>query len=207
LECRTDLNKRHIELEIEEERKYLLKYMRRAFGFLPKISDPLILDIGCGSGVPTIELAKISNGNVIGIDIDQVAIDRFQCNIEREGLMNKIEVFNQSLFDITFPKGTFDIIWSEGSIFVIGFEKGINYWSEYLKPGGFLVVHDDFKNMKKKIGIVAKSGKSLVNCFPLPKNAWWNEYYEPLKKRIDCLCLLSPLISIKAGSSPNCIMK
>ena len=159
--------------------------MRRAFGFLPKISDPLILDIGCGSGVPTIELAKISNGNVIGIDIDQVAIDRFQCNIEREGLMNKIEVFNQSLFDITFPKGTFDIIWSEGSIFVIGFEKGINYWSEYLKPGGFLVVHDDFKNMKKKIGIVAKSGKTLVNCFPLPKNAWWNEYYEPLKKRID----------------------
>ena len=51
-------------------RKHLLKYTRRAFRMLPPLEKPRILDIGCGSGVPSIVLARLSRGQVIGLDID-----------------------------------------------------------------------------------------------------------------------------------------
>jgi ubiquinone/menaquinone biosynthesis C-methylase UbiE len=44
--------------EKESIRKRLLKYTRRAFRMLPEMGGPRMLDIGCGSGVPTLELAR-----------------------------------------------------------------------------------------------------------------------------------------------------
>lgn len=43
-------------------------YTRRAFEMLPKLDKPRILDIGCGPGGPTMELARLSGGSVIGLD-------------------------------------------------------------------------------------------------------------------------------------------
>ena len=62
---------REIELEINADQLRLtfLKYTKKAFEMLPQINKPRILDIGCGSGVPTLELARLSNGEIIGIDI------------------------------------------------------------------------------------------------------------------------------------------
>jgi ribosomal protein L11 methylase PrmA len=48
-------------------RRRLFKYTRKAFQLLPELDKPCILDVGCGSGVPTIELAKLSNGEVVGL--------------------------------------------------------------------------------------------------------------------------------------------
>ena len=58
-------------------RKRLLKYTRRAFRMLPEMDEPRILDVGCGSGIPTLELARLGQGKVIGIDIDHPALDIF----------------------------------------------------------------------------------------------------------------------------------
>ena len=45
------------------------KFTRQAFNTLTKLQEPpLILDIGCGCGVQTIELAKLSNGRIISLD-------------------------------------------------------------------------------------------------------------------------------------------
>jgi len=43
-------------------RKHLLKYTRKAFRMLPHVDNPRILDIGCGSGFPTLELAEAEPG-------------------------------------------------------------------------------------------------------------------------------------------------
>ncbi|MGY5855347.1 MAG: class I SAM-dependent methyltransferase, partial [Candidatus Thorarchaeota archaeon] len=53
----------------------LLEFTRNAFRMLPQIEDPSIVDIGCGSGVQTIELAKMCNGHITAIDIDVEALD------------------------------------------------------------------------------------------------------------------------------------
>ena len=46
------------EIDRDRFREPLLKYTRKAFQLLPKLDKPRILDVGCGSGVPTIELAR-----------------------------------------------------------------------------------------------------------------------------------------------------
>ena len=58
------------ELNIEGFRAVFLQYTRMAFESIPRIDNPRILDIGCGTGMPTLELAKLSNGKITGIDID-----------------------------------------------------------------------------------------------------------------------------------------
>jgi len=69
-------------IEKDHIRENLNKYTRKAFKMLPKCKSPHILDVGCGSGVPTIELAKISDGHIIGIDIDVTSLNLLQRKIK-----------------------------------------------------------------------------------------------------------------------------
>ena len=165
-------------------RKRLLKYTRKAFRMLPEMDRPRILDIGCGSGIPTLELARLSQGNVIGIDIDQPVLDKFNRRIEEAGLTDRIQVINCSMFDMDFPDGSFDIIWSEGSIYAIGFERGLREWKHFLKPAGFIVIHDEQGNVKGKLKQISNCGYDLLGDFILSKETWWTEYFAPLEKLI-----------------------
>ena len=169
--------------EIEELRAKFIRYTRKAFRMLPKLDRPRILDIGCGSGAPTIELARLSDGEIIGIDIDQSSLDELNRKIEEEGFSSRVKAVKLSLFDIDFPDGSFDIIWSEGSITVIGFERGLKSWRRLLKPNGFLVIHEEVRNTSE-LSRIPSHGYKLVEYFSLPEDAWWTEFYRPLEKRI-----------------------
>jgi len=173
-----------VEINLDYFRERLIKYTRRAYQMLPKIENPHILDIGCGSGVPTIELAKLSDGEIIGIDINQSLLNKLNRRIEEEGLSNRVKTVKCSLFEIDFPDESFDIIWAEGVIRIIGFEKGLKEWRRLLKPNGFLVVHDEIKIVSNKLKKIPSCGYKLINHFSLPEDAHWTEYYRPLEIRI-----------------------
>lgn len=151
---------------------------------LPKLDKPRILDIGCGSGVPTMELARLGQGEVIGIDIDQPALDKLTKKIREAGFSNRVQAVNCSILDMVFPDESFDIIWSEGSIFVIGFKRGIQEWKRFLKPNGFMVVHDEKENVEEKLAQISKCGYKLLGYFILSEDTWWTEYFAPLEKLI-----------------------
>ena len=172
------------ELDLDRFRKVFSKYTIEAFQRLPKLENPRILDIGCGSGVPTMELAKLSDGEVIGIDIDPDLLDILNRKIEQEGLTNRVKAIKCSLLDIKFLDNSFDIIWAEGSITTLGVEKSLREWNRLLKPKGFLVIHDEIKHFFKKRHIVASCGYKLIEHFSLPEEAWWEEYYSPLEIKI-----------------------
>ncbi|MCJ2564078.1 MAG: methyltransferase domain-containing protein [Candidatus Thermoplasmatota archaeon] len=182
-----------------------LEYTRRAFGMLPKMNRPDILDIGCGNGEPTLELAKLSNGIVTGIDIDQASLDELDRKARELDSSDRVRTMNMSLRDIDFPDGSFDIIWAEGSIFVIGFEKGLMEWRRLIRPKGFLVVHEmcwlrpdppheirvywermypGICTVEEDVDAVPGCGYRFVGHFPLPDDAWWHLYYKPLEERI-----------------------
>jgi len=173
-----------IELYKDHLREGLNKYTREAYQMLPELDKPRILDIGCGSGVPTIELARLSNGHIVGLDIHQPLLDRLKRKVEEAGFSNRVKTVKCSMFEMDFPDESFDIIWAEGSIFKIGFEKGLKEWRRFLKPNGFLVVHDDIKNTGKKLKQIPDCGYNLLGYFLLPEDTWWIEYYGPLEQRM-----------------------
>ena len=184
------------------------KYTRQAFEMLPKLEKPHILDVGCGPGTPTILLAKMSGGDIVGIDTHQSYLDRLKRRAEKDGLSDRIEAINHSMLDMDFPDNHFDIIWAEGSIYNIGFEKGLKEWRRLIKNKGFLVVHemawlaedppkeifDYWKaeypgicTVDENLEIIPKCGYNSIGHFPLPEDAWWKGYYEPLQNRISML--------------------
>ncbi|MFX0183280.1 MAG: class I SAM-dependent methyltransferase [Candidatus Hodarchaeota archaeon] len=171
------------EINIDHFRKVFNKYTRKAFQLLPELEKPDILDIGCGSGVPTIELARLSNGEIIGIDIDKTQLEKLERKIKQEGLSDRMRTQKCSLFEIDFPNESFDIIWAEGLAF-ISFEKRLKEWKRLLRTNGFLVVHDDSKNISSKLETIPSCGYRLINHFSLPEDAWWTEYYGPLEIRV-----------------------
>jgi SAM-dependent methyltransferase len=166
-------------------RRRLLKYTRKAFQMIPEMETPLILDIGCGSGIPTQELAKLSRGKIIGIDIDQAALDKFARRVKEAGLTDQIKVMNCSMFDMDFPDRSFDLVWAEGSIYAIGFERGLQEWKQLLKAGGCMVVHDEQGNIREKLEQIADCGYQLLGYFTLSKETWWTEYFAPLEKLVN----------------------
>ena len=172
------------EINRDQFRANLSKYTRKAFNELPLLKKPRILDIGCGSGIPTIELAKLSDGEIIGIDIDQNRLNELIRKVHNEGLSDRVKTIKCSLLEMDFPNESFDIIWAEGSIWVIGFERGLKEWNRLLKTDGFMVIHDEIKNETDKLKLIPKCGFKLLSSFYLPKNVWWEEYYKPLENRI-----------------------
>jgi len=172
------------QLNKDRLRKRLLKYTRKAFRMLPQLDKPRILDVGCGSGFPTMELARLSQGELIGIDIDQPALDKFTRKIREAGLNDRVQAVNCSIFDMEFPDESFDIIWAEGSIHVIGFERGLKEWKRFLKPNGFIVVHDEKGNITEKLAQISSCGYDLLGYFVLNEDTWRDEYFAPLEKLI-----------------------
>ena len=182
------------------------KYTEKAFKMIPFIKNPKILDIGCGPGLQTIHLSKVSSGKIIGIDNHQPYLDQLDKLVKKEKLTKKISTINKSMFNMDFPNNYFDIIWAEGSIFIIGFEKGLKEWKQFIKPKGFLAVHEmtwlkhnppkkirdywdevypDINTIEYNLDIIKKCGYNIIGFFPLPEDAWWDFYYDPLEKRLE----------------------
>jgi len=161
------------------------KYTRKAYHILPALDKPFILDIGCGSGVPAMELAGLSSGQILGLDVNQSVLDRFTRRMEDAGLSDRVKAVRRSMFDMDFADESFDIIWAEGSIAAIGFVRGLREWQRFLRPGGFLTVHDEEGNFAEKLVQITDCGYELIEYFILDSEIWWNEMYAPLEKRIN----------------------
>jgi SAM-dependent methyltransferase len=162
-------------------RNNLLKYTTLAFGLIPKIDKPTILDAGCGTGVPTVRLAELCDGRIVALDTDQIALDRLSEKLVQKGLSNRVKLLNCPIEKMPFDKGTFDVVWAEGSISHLGFKAAREILGMYLKSGGFLVLHDDANGYFEKIHSVQNAGLSLVAFFLLSDRVWWDEYYKHLE--------------------------
>lgn len=173
---------------------------------LPKQKHLKVADIGCGSGGQTITLARNINGQITAVDLFPEFLDELKEKSEKLGLKEKIMALEKSMDDLPFKNEDFDIIWSEGAIYNIGFENGIKKWKNYLKIGGYLAVSEitwitnsrpkeieDFWTQEyseidiasNKIKILENNGYTLVGYFHLPQNCWIENYYKPMKVRFE----------------------
>jgi ubiquinone/menaquinone biosynthesis C-methylase UbiE len=177
---------------------------RKAFSFLNDLPhNPLILDVGCGPGMQTIQLAKLIEGKIIALDNHQPFLDQLKMSAEKEGVAEKIETVNKSMFSMDFEDTSFDVIWSEGAIYIYGFEKALVDWKRLLRKDGYFVgseftsilpdppkeasdflkeVYPDIKTITQNLETIRKAGYSLIKYLHLPKSGW-EDYFIPIEAR------------------------
>ncbi|WP_370392056.1 methyltransferase domain-containing protein [uncultured Winogradskyella sp.] len=165
-----------------------------------------VADLGCGSGGQTLTLAQYLNGQITAVDLFPQFLDELKEKSQKLGLSDKIITLEKSIDDLPFKKEEFDLIWSEGAIYNIGFENGLKKWKDYLKVGGYLAVSEitwitpsrpeeieEFWNAEypeidtasNKIKQIEDNGFVLAGHFYLSENSWLETYYRPLQARFE----------------------
>jgi ubiquinone/menaquinone biosynthesis C-methylase UbiE len=175
------------ELNAEGLRSVFLKYTREAYESIPKMDKPHILDIGCGTGMPTLELARLSNGEITGIDIDQKSLDKLTIKIKNEGLSERARVINCSIYNTKFESECFDILWEEGVIHLLDLKKTLTECVRILKLNGYMVTGEAKNWANRKLKHFPRFGFKLIKEIPWTPNCWWTEYYAPLEEKINTL--------------------
>ena len=169
---------------------------------LPK--NPLLLDVGCGPGKQAFDLLKLSDANITAIDNYQPYLDSIDEKIKINNLNDRLKLSKQDMNNLDFNDERFDVIWSEGAIYIMGFENGLNKWKKFLKPNGYIAVteiswikdnlpddlFDFWKNaypaiqsINGNLEIIKQCGYKPVNQFILSESAWW-DYYDPIIKKL-----------------------
>jgi SAM-dependent methyltransferase len=181
----------------------------RALGLVHGLPEhPRILDVGCGPGAQTIELARATNGEIVAVDIRQRFLDELTERAREAGVLSQITTVNASMFDMDFPAESFDLIWSEGAIYITGFAAGLGAWRRFLKPGGWLAVSElswlvpnppaetaqfwarnypGMKSIERNCQVISETGYVDADGFVLPVQDWWDNYYGPGQTRVAAL--------------------
>ncbi len=172
-----------------------------------KLSDlpehPEILDVGCGVGKQTFVLAKLTSGNITALDNHPPFIEALKHNLSEVSSADRIKCVVGDMAAMDFKDASFDLIWSEGSVFIMGFENALKSWKKFLRPKGYIVISDlvwfktgapqevknffagvdpNIKYYKDIYPLIDSAGYKLIDYFPLPDESWWNNYYTPLEK-------------------------
>jgi SAM-dependent methyltransferase len=173
----------------------------RALGFIDNLtSKSLTADIGCGTGGQTMVLAQYTPGDIIGIDLSPSFIDLFNANAGKFDFQDRVRGVIGSMDNLPFQEEELDLIWSEGAIYNIGFERGLNEWRKFLKKGGYIAVSEaswfteerpteidefwkdaypEMDTIPKKVAQIQKAGYIPVATFILPENCWTEHFYVP----------------------------
>lgn len=158
----------------------LIKYLEEAFSAVPEMEDPDILDIGCGTGVPTLWLASKYAGSITALDTDSEALAWLK---KKAG--SRLTIRNTSFFDFKAGLNKYDIILAEGFLNVVGFEKGFQEVIKLLRHHGYFIIHDEFRDHEKKSEFILDNNCRLVDSIYLDENVWWNDYYKELEAEIN----------------------
>jgi ubiquinone/menaquinone biosynthesis C-methylase UbiE len=177
----------------------------KALSFIDNLSnESKIADLGCGTGSQTRVLAQNIKGTITALDLFSGSIDKLNATAGKIGLQNRVKGIVGSMDNLPFQNGEFDLIWSEGAIANIGFEKGLNHWKGFLKKGGYIAVTyeswftderpaeiekwwvdavPEISTIGHNITIMQKTGYVPVAAFTLPENCWIDNYFIPQKAR------------------------
>lgn len=173
----------------------------KALSFIDNLSEESnIVDIGCGTGGQTMVLAQHTSGKIRGVDLFPTFIDLFKSNAGKLNLQERVKGIVGSMDNLPFQQEEIDLIWSEGAIYNIGFERGLREWHKFIKTGGYIAVSEvswftderpseidefwmdaypEIDTIPNKVEQVQKAGYIPVAAFILPEECWTEHFYAP----------------------------
>jgi len=177
---------------------------------------PRVLDIACGPGMQTMDLAAmLPAAQITAVDMHGPFLEELRRRAQAAGAENRIEAVQSDMAALPFAPGSFDLIWCEGAAYIMGVGNALRAWRSLLRPGGKLALteavwlkpdppepvrrcwaeYPDMRNIEFNRKLVSDCGYELLGDFVLPDAAWWDDYYEPMERRI------AELLSKYAGDS------
>ncbi len=162
-------------------------------------------DIGCGTGFQTLYLAQHIKGSILAVDNYQPYLDELKQKAEAVGLDSVIKVQLGDMNALELPSAYFDVLWSEGAIYIMGIENGLQNWRKFIKSQGYIVFSDvcwlrpnppaelfDFWNSEvpgmmddgQIRELIKTNDYTLINEILLPTSSWVNNYYYPLSLNV-----------------------
>ena len=167
-----------------------------------------ILDLGCGNGAQTLVLAGHTDGSILAVDNHQPFLDELQRRAAAADVAERIQVRLQDMRSLDKSDGLFDLIWSEGALFVMGFREGLTVCHPLLAPGGglaaselcwlrpdppaacrefFAAEYPALADVETNLAVIRACGYEVVGQFAQPQSAWWEPYYHPIEARLRVL--------------------
>lgn len=181
----------------------------QALSFCNHLPDnPVVLDVGCGPGMQTLALARALNGKIVAVDIHKEYLDELETRAEAEGFAERLEVVLGDMQALSFREHYFDLVWSEGAAYIMGFENALRSWKKLLKPQGYIAISElvwlcvdppdevaEFfgseypvmTDIEANLTTLRSCGYESVGHFTLPDVAWWDDYYTPLQAKLPSL--------------------
>lgn len=178
----------------------------RRLGPLP--ASPRVLDLGCGPGRQTLVLARELGVPITAADFHAPYLAQLESSAAEQGLGHLVRTRQADFGALDDPPGSYDLLWSEGAIYILGWAEGLRRWRPLLRAGGRLAATEAtwltdsppaeaaafWREAYPSMGTIAsnsaaarEAGYEVLDTFVLPASAWWDEYYRPLQGRIESL--------------------
>lgn len=176
---------------------------------LPRQDFRVIVDAGCGSGRQTLALARALGTPVHAVDNYQPFLDALARRAEEEQLGKLVCTHCMDMKDIPEAFPLIDLLWSEGAAYNIGFANALSVWARALVPGGFAVVSEltwleqdtapttvrdffrvgypEMRSTQQNADLATRAGYKLLGTHMLPREAWFEGYYDVLATRAKAL--------------------
>ncbi len=165
-----------------------------------------VLDLGVGQGRTTMTLAQaLPNSRITAVEIHAPFVKGLAQRIRKAGFATRVEIRCADMEVIEVSSESMDLIWAEGSIYLMGIDRALGMWRRWLRPGGCIAFSDlvcwtenlsgecrefwasEYPGMLSEASICSLAegaGYRVIEAFRMPRDAH-DAYYRPLEGRLE----------------------